>query len=206
LSTLKSFSFKSKGKELISSAHLFHSERDATKLISKTLDCTVPNPQILQLQDDQTFSLEPRVHFLELKEAKELQLHDNKTLLSEARSLAIRVTPGGSGTGAINGDGHEDRAGGFAPYLWSEEQEMQRQNGLHDFVPYIPGRLLRPRLRNMSEFKPHEKMVGINQMEAPNDSLINTKTYFHFINMKNGIEVLTNKLGSIKKLLKMKQN
>ena len=36
LSSLKSFSFKSKGKEVMSSAHLFHSERDETKLISKT--------------------------------------------------------------------------------------------------------------------------------------------------------------------------
>jgi Leucine-rich repeat (LRR) protein len=179
----RKFSFKSNtSKTSITSSHLFHSERDEIKLIAKTLECIVPNPHILKLQDDQTFSLESRTRMLEKKEAKQFQLLENKTLLSEARSIETRMTPGGND--------HVDRAGGFSPYLWTDDQENHRQNSLRNFVPYIPGYLLRPKLRSPNNFESHEKVDSIEQLCSPkDDTVFNIKTFCQLSNFPQGLKL-----------------
>ena len=185
LRSLVSFKRESIDKsKTLSSKHMFHNERDEMRLIAQMLDCLVPNPQLLSLQDDEIFSLDDRVKLLELQEAKQMQLHDNKTLLSEARSLVVRASPGGANDGGTS----EGRGGGFAPYLWTDAQEAQRHKGLQEFVPYIPGQLLRPRLRTMQEFESHEKITSWREFTSGENAgeksgLANIKTFVHFQNM-----------------------
>ena len=146
------------------SAHLFKSQRNVKNLISKELECPVPNPHLLSLRDDEIFTLDGRIKILEDMDVQQVKLHNHKALTDIQRANAARESPStnnrilkkdtSTNTFYVSG------TGGFPAYLWSDDQETARRLALNGAVPYVPGKLLRSSLRNVEERESHEIIKG----------------------------------------------